>query len=158
MRSASSGLVYSSAWRRACVGGCQSLLMLQPSLCLSDLELLDDGLADVTQRESPLFAADGDVPHNVAQLILDGGHPLRGHLALVAPHLLDLLGDLTGLAAESERRVHLSHHVATAGVDSRRPSQMLEVEEHSAPIRPEVINTSHVSPMRLYRAALRRPA
>src|SRR3954470_18379713 len=119
--------------------------MLQPSLCLSDLELPDDGLADVTQRESPLFAAEGDVPHNVAQLILDGSHPLRGHLTFVAPHLLDLLGDLTGLAAEAERRVHLSHHVATAGVDSRRPSQMLEVEECIAPLRTEVINTSHRS-------------
>src|SRR3954469_13069913 len=106
MRSASSVLAYFSAWRRAFVGGCQSrLLMLQLSLCLSDLELLDDGLADVAQRESPLFAADGDVPHNVTQLILDCGRPLRGHLALVAPHLLDLLGDLAGLAAESERGV-----------------------------------------------------
>ena len=46
------------------------------------------------------------VPQHVAQLLRQRGAPLvREHAAVVADHLLDLLGDLARLAAQAEGRV-----------------------------------------------------
>lgn len=80
-------------------------------------ELVEIGLGDLPQLKAQLTGKLGHIPEHIPQLELEGLAHLRAELAaLIAQHLLHLVGHLAGFTAQAKGGVDgIGAHVGIAG-------------------------------------------